>query len=114
MVTRFHAQLSVAPLKHPDGPRQRITPPMFPRSAERGSIEALGWAGWITSKTRGFHAQLSVAPLKLNSLQRAAFPPVRFHAQLSVAPLKLDLARLIEAKSVCFHAQLSVAPLKRH
>ena len=40
-VPRFHAQLSVAPLKPRDARRQpNARQPEFPRSAERGSIEA--------------------------------------------------------------------------
>src|SRR5207237_34907 len=108
----FHAQLSVAPLKRQhcsESFTHRVT---FPRSAERGSIEAFigsiriaRFAKFQRSAERGsieatlqlralqisqahFHAQLSVAPLKPSNITRASTSGKHFHAQLSVAPLK--------------------------
>src|SRR5689334_3826938 len=59
----FHAQLSVAPLKHSAGRRTICRSRRFPRSTERGSIEA-GDSRRNRPRAAGFHAQLSVAPLK--------------------------------------------------
>src|SRR5882672_4566012 len=62
---------------------------MFPRSTERGSIEASAHGGTRFAVV-GFHVRLSVAPLKLR--QRRSTPRLRlgFHVRLSVAPLKLS------------------------
>src|SRR5207237_608545 len=70
---RFHAQLSVAPLKHVllDNLVTELTG--FPRSAERGSIEASLLSSAAPTRTTRFHAQLSVAPLK----HRAYFEAIR-------------------------------------
>src|SRR5438128_5768580 len=60
----FHAQLSVAPLKQRRcRHRRRASADGFPRSAERGSIEADRTTASLC-RSESFHAQLSVAPLK--------------------------------------------------
>ena len=103
----------MAPLKQRESCRRSAPAPAFPRSAERGSIEAV-IRPLASSITRaGFHAQLSVAPLKLKVTKDNGATVCSFHAQLSVAPLKRIGPLSVERNaSAGFHAQLSVAPLK--
>ncbi len=83
----FHVRLSVAPLKQMAELMAQMKGWRFPRSAERGSIEAAEpWTNRLNR--RGFHVRLSVAPLKLASGTGPGLKIASFHVRLSVAPLK--------------------------
>ena len=85
----------------------------FPRSFERGSIEAISLTVSIIWIGPSFHVRLSVAPLKHRlTIALLLLLPGRFHVRLSVAPLKPSTNRAREAGRLRFHVRLSVAPLK--
>ena len=60
----FRAQVSAAPLKLSSLSLSLITTLAFPRSGERGPVEAGGRVGGICP-IEDFRAQVSAAPLKL-------------------------------------------------
>ena len=63
-MSRFHVQLNVAPLKRHQGARHEPPAVVFPRSIERGSIEAMSMTVKPGATGVSFHVQLNVAPLK--------------------------------------------------
>src|SRR5438105_476037 len=86
---RLHirAQLSAAPLKHTQDAKYSRFPQAYPRSAERGPIEA---AKRVESRSVciDIRAQLSAAPLKPAAAKNRLSRPGDIRAQLSAAPLK--------------------------
>src|SRR5919205_353383 len=78
----FHAQMSVAPLKLTAQPLL-LELHEFPRSDERGSIEAKTIRE-SRPTSRCFHAQMSLAPLKREAADEGAERAAGFHAQMSV------------------------------
>ncbi len=91
-----------------------LTITLFPRSAERGSIEAIFCLCVYGPPLRCFHVRLSVAPLKHPRIHVGSDTARnRFHVRLSVAPLKRVWSRCAGGPVGRFHVRLSVAPLKR-
>ena len=85
---------------------------MFPRSSERGSIEAKDVSG-VNHLVRSFHVRVNVAPLKRpNGVHERLFDQ-GFHVRVNVAPLKPLPATMGRAVTVRFHVRVNVAPLKR-
>ena len=86
----FRVQLSAAPLKL-GGPRRFCELGAgFPRSIERGPIEARPSSG-LYRHPGYFRVQLSAAPLKLLEPFTSGPPLQDFRVQLSAAPLKLQI-----------------------
>ena len=85
----------------------------FPRSSERGPIEALGCARAKRARSH-FRAHLSAAPLKPANLSDdwPSWAPY-FRAHLSAAPLKRAVILPLPPRAVDFRAHLSAAPLKQ-
>ena len=63
-MTAFRAQKSAAPLKHNDGDPDDASFPGFPRSKERGPVEARKDGVEFVGARLTFRAQKSAAPLK--------------------------------------------------
>jgi len=75
---------------------------VFPRSRERGPIEAQSSPFLSPGKNRRFRAHVSAAPLKRD---QSGFPV--FLMRPLTPPLRPNL------RSRCFRAHVSAAPLKR-
>src|SRR5579885_2636221 len=85
----------------------------FPRSSERGPIEATPNQDGIRRAARYFRAHLSAAPLKRCNPPNPLLPSAHFRAHLSAAPLKRFSAGVTGSKCDDFRAHLSAAPLKQ-
>ncbi len=87
---------------------------LFPRSAERGSIEAASRKRTVLSGSRSFHVRLSVAPLKpgygfAEFQRRRMFPRSAERGSIEAITPAGAIAKTVQS----FHVRLSVAPLKR-
>src|ERR1700730_14152039 len=84
----------------------------FPRSSERGPIEAVSKNGYVSIKRLDFRASQSAAPLKLLHVGMHVGVVSDFRARQSAAPLK----RLLEGRQHVsvhdFRTRQSAAPLK--
>src|SRR5437867_3504601 len=85
----------------------------FPRSHERGPVEALGGFSDLRPPRDGFRAHMSAAPLKQGGAGDVSKPTVRFRAHMSAAPLKPIGDAYPDAHTISFRAHMSAAPLKQ-
>ena len=85
----------------------------FPRSYDRGFIEAMFRQLWISFLHAGFHGLATVALLKLGHSSTSNGLTCRFHGLTTVALLKRRIKRNIDIAEYCFHGLTTVALLKR-
>src|SRR5207253_2213783 len=107
------ARSSAAPLKRRGATGQRKKYREFPRSIERGPIEAYTNMRSGATETPSFRARSSAAPLKQIRRQAKASRRAGFRARSSAAPLKHgDVVFVIAREIPGFRARSSAAPLK--
>ena len=88
VVTGFHVRMNVAQLKRHPLSFSQLADSRFPRSNERGSIEARRPPLKVSHGSFGFHVRMNVAQLKP---ARSSILPVGgkcFHVRMNVAQLK--------------------------
>jgi len=107
----FRDQLIAAPLKLAGVPAGRVDRIAFPRSIDRGPIEAQSRCG-RSKRNRDFRDQLIAAPLKRPEGFERRTEAVYFRDQLIAAPLKLGGRANIDVLGPHFRDQLIAAPLK--
>src|SRR5437660_747601 len=85
---RFHVRMNVAQLKRAGSLRDGLPAAEFPRSNERGSIEAGARESRPARARPRFHVRMNVAQLKLDRGVGDAQFAGGFHVRMNVAQLK--------------------------
>src|SRR5437016_791059 len=84
----------------------------FPRSNERGSIEAVGMLPHRRAGNSSFHVRMNVAQLKQSLSRRFRYILLSFHVRMNVAQLKQSMLKHWEEAALSFHVRMNVAQLK--
>ena len=108
----FRAHVSAAPLKPVNAYLVLEIAAMFPRSHERGPIEARRLRV-NRNQMISFRAHMSAAPLKHSTWTCRECGNTCFRAHMSAAPLKPQSDCRNTQRQWCFRAHMSAAPLKR-
>ena len=105
--------MSAAPLKPRMVSPQPTVESRFPRSNERGPVEARRAPSHNAAPFHHFRARMSAAPLKRDVLAAVRVVRLDFRARMSAAPLKPISHSWNFARRLDFRARMSAAPLKR-
>src|ERR1043165_5343460 len=109
-----HVRMNVAQLKPLSRETLRARSSRFPRSNERGSIEARRCPTRTACAASSSHVRMNVAQLKQHHLSATAGAYLRSHVRMNVAQLKHDFQQLTYPVSDCSHVRMNVAQLKHY